>query len=207
MTENTDFAADALAEINESVPDDVRDMVRASWDNLTGKIDALDDERRSLLCDDLLVRANVSLSRAIQGFMQQTADPSEVLSDMALAASLVQLVGLTNQTTRDGHEDWQSTGDKRVDEIRHAFGEMLAAANAAQNGHVVKIDGDTLPRETVERFEAGNPTEDDLRLLREAVQEQTGQEIPEDAEVTNVKREGKRADDDGKPDQGYGLYL
>lgn len=194
----------------EGIPQEVLEAYNGIWDRLKG----LDSELRNLFIDEATLKIKAMLTSALE-----EGDMLKVKSLIAVADNSLNLIGMTNAQESASHEEWTSTGDKRVGLIWNDWIGLVTnmVASATSGFGTVPISAEDLPPETIERLSDGNPTTEDLELVKAAMRK-SGAEVPdgidvEFAGIVGTKEEAmalaksfaeKKGDE---PDKGYGLYL
>jgi hypothetical protein len=160
------------------------------------KVEALDEERKNLLTDRLLL----TIAEGLKETAKMPAPP-EVMMAVTVLANLTNLAGYTLGSVAVGHEDWTRTGDKVVNAL---LTEYLTLIDESQ------IHEDDLPEGTAVRLKNGIATAEDYDAIRALLKEKTGEdpgEITADSDLLKVVG-GEGAEDENDhyvapPDMRY----
>jgi hypothetical protein len=172
--------------------------VREKYDDLFNRIKEFPSEQRSMLIEEVTTKIKDMLRQAIVEDDQFT-----VKGLVAAAENSLNLIGLTNATEAKTHEDWTSTGDKRVQALWNDWVELL---QTMLNGSVIPVRAEDVPEDVQERFAAGEATEEDVKVLVEAARK-AGNDIPEGIEIEFAGRLKNKQDRKVEDVKGTGLYL
>src|SRR3954470_2997084 len=140
---------------DHEIPKDVEE----AYEQIIEDVKDLTPELRALLIEQTLTK--------VKDMMETSIGEEDTLKSKALLAvadNCLNLAGLANAHNRDDHEEWTSTGDKRVDYLcdNHVktITRMLGHAT-----NIAAVSSERLPDDTVERFERGEQTDADVDLV------------------------------------------
>jgi hypothetical protein len=165
------------------------------------------NEERALLAQSALDAAHTVMYGALQAFVSGALQTG--VEAMGAAMGLVALGGVALEKQAEVN-DWQKTGDRRVDAVLKAFAEATEAARASAAPVLKATD---LPPEMAERLVAGEATEEDKSFIKQLAVEKglidEDDDLPlftrdvETGETKQVTTANHTADDD----KGHGMYL
>lgn len=165
------WAEDVLAHDEDAdVSDEAYDKAMGSAVNnalgrfhlIFDQIEALTPELKSLLISDLLVRLDNVLKSLTDNHENL---PPEAAEAAGIARNVLHLAGYTQVDLHNTHEEWTSTGDKRVDAVWDTYMDTM-------QGLVVRASD--LPEGVGERIARGTATAEDFAAVRKIVLEKTG---------------------------------
>jgi hypothetical protein len=164
---------------------------------------ALPGDETKVLCAQQAVYATQQILKGVAAMLVEQGGNADLLQVFGSALAANSLAGVVLEGLAEGHDDWHSSGDQRVDKVFDMLTEMLASSEPPT------LSPEDLPEDVAKRLLAGESTPEDKETVRQMAVERGL--IGEDDEFEMVARNLETGESvpvaSSETSDGYGMYL